>query len=357
MLLPATTLSAVVRDRPAAVDAPLLAALPAAPVAARAQAAPAHRAGPLVFAAAHHRGPLRDRRARGQEPRSRPTSGPILGVILGLSLVAHVANRWLVPNANAVVLPIAALLNGIGYVVIVRWTPAGGQGPGHLGGPRDGALRRSPCWSSAAPGTSTATATCSCCWRGFLLVAPLSPTSGSTINGARLWVHFGPLEFQPVEIAKILLCIFFASYFAEKKELLSIPTARLGNRLVLDPRPAHADPVGLGLRHAGHRRGERHRLRHAHLHHVHRHAVGHHRALGLPGLRGACCSPSGPSWPPTSSPRSTSGSPSGSTPGPHRHQGSQLTQGDDRHGPRRHRRVRARPRPLRRHDPVRSPAT
>ena len=30
--------------------------------------------------------------------------------------------------------------------------------------------------------------------------------------------------------------IFFASYFAEKKELLSIPTARVGDRLVVDPR-------------------------------------------------------------------------------------------------------------------------
>ena len=54
----------------------------------------------------------------------------------------------------------------------------------------------------------------------------------------RLWVHFGSsIQFQPVEIAKILLVIFFASYFAEKKELLSIPTARVRDRLYLDPKP------------------------------------------------------------------------------------------------------------------------
>jgi cell division protein FtsW (lipid II flippase) len=47
----------------------------------------------------------------------------------------------------------------------------------------------------------------------------------------------GSAVFQPIELSKILLCIFFASYFAEKKELLSIPTARIGNRLVIDPRP------------------------------------------------------------------------------------------------------------------------
>ena len=83
---------------------------------------------------------------------------------------------------------------------------------------------------------------------GILLVAPLVPRDRIvTILGARLFVHFGPVQFQPVEIAKILLCIFFASYFAEKKELLSIPTARLGNRLVLDPRPLIPILVAWGL--------------------------------------------------------------------------------------------------------------
>ncbi len=71
----------------------------------------------------------------------------------------------------------------------------------------------------------------------ILLLLPLVPHLGRTIGGARLWVHIGQFEFQPVELAKIVLCVFFASYFAEKRELLTIPTARLGNRLVLDPRP------------------------------------------------------------------------------------------------------------------------
>jgi cell division protein FtsW (lipid II flippase) len=69
---------------------------------------------------------------------------------------------------------------------------------------------------------------------GMFLVAPLF---FSPIYGARLWVHFGSLSFQPIEFSKILLCIFFASYFAENKEMLSIPTAQIGNRLYLDPRP------------------------------------------------------------------------------------------------------------------------
>jgi cell division protein FtsW (lipid II flippase) len=71
-----------------------------------------------------------------------------------------------------------------------------------------------------------------------LLLAPLIPHLGENINGARLWVHIGPINGQPVEVAKIFLCIFFASYFVEKREMLSVPTMRLGNRLVIDPRPA-----------------------------------------------------------------------------------------------------------------------
>ncbi len=71
----------------------------------------------------------------------------------------------------------------------------------------------------------------------ILLLLPLVPHFGLNINGARLWIHVGSFTFQPVELGKIVLCIFFASYFAEKRELLTIPTARFGNRLVLDPRP------------------------------------------------------------------------------------------------------------------------
>ena len=71
----------------------------------------------------------------------------------------------------------------------------------------------------------------------ILLLLPLVPGVGANIYGARLWIQVGSFEFQPVEMAKIVLCIFFASYFADKRELLTIPTARFGNRLVLDPRP------------------------------------------------------------------------------------------------------------------------
>ena len=37
---------------------------------------------------------------------------------------------------------------------------------------------------------------------------PRLPGLGETVNGARLWVHVGSLQFQPGELAKIMLIVF-----------------------------------------------------------------------------------------------------------------------------------------------------
>src|SRR6266516_4133562 len=54
-----------------------------------------------------------------------------------------------------------------------------------------------------------------------LLVLPALPVIGKTINGARLWVKLGPLQFQPGELAKIALIVFLAGYLREKREVLA----------------------------------------------------------------------------------------------------------------------------------------
>ena len=174
---------------------------------------------------------------------------PLLLCILALGAVTHLANRVFVPDSNAVVMPIVFLLNGLGYVMIARIDEA--------------LCHRSTCvpdyphyaplqaaWT--AGGVAAYIITLAVVRRSrdldryrylllaggvILLLLPLVPGLGLNIQGARLWIRIGSFEFQPVEIGKIVLCIFFASYFADKRELLTIPTARLGNRLVLDPRP------------------------------------------------------------------------------------------------------------------------
>nr|MDT0665782.1 FtsW/RodA/SpoVE family cell cycle protein [Micromonospora sp. DSM 115978] len=54
------------------------------------------------------------------------------------------------------------------------------------------------------------------------LMLPLCPGIGAEINGARLWLQIGPLSFQPSEISKILLMIFFAGYLEKKRDVLSV---------------------------------------------------------------------------------------------------------------------------------------
>jgi cell division protein FtsW (lipid II flippase) len=165
---------------------------------------------------------------------------PLLITILLLGGVVHIANRIFVPDANAVVMPIVFLLNGLGYVMITRIDLATGKHYAPL----------QAAWT--AGGVAAYVVTLFAVRRSrdldryrylllgvgvILLLLPLVPGLGADIGGARLWIEIGSFEFQPVELAKILLCIFFASYFADKRELLTIPTARVGNRLVLDPRP------------------------------------------------------------------------------------------------------------------------
>src|SRR5436190_1442504 len=53
-----------------------------------------------------------------------------------------------------------------------------------------------------------------------LLMLPLLPVLGRNINGSRIWIRMGPATFQPGELAKLVLAIFFAGYLVEKRELL-----------------------------------------------------------------------------------------------------------------------------------------
>jgi cell division protein FtsW (lipid II flippase) len=161
--------------------------------------------------------------------------GVFLTSIVAISLVLHVCIRFLAPNSSQVLLPIATLLNGVGYVEIARWDP---QAAGYQ------AL-----WTLISAGALVATLIVVRRVRDLdryryltllaamgLLLLPLVPHVGQDINGARLWVKLGPISFQPVEIAKILLVFFFASYFAANRELLSTPTQRIGRLQIVPPK-------------------------------------------------------------------------------------------------------------------------
>jgi cell division protein FtsW (lipid II flippase) len=169
-----------------------------------------------------------------------PRIVPFLGIVLGLLLVAHVANRLLAAGADGTLLPLAVILHGIGFVMITRLSErlAGLQTTWTfiavavyvltlLFVQRAPDLRRYQ-WTFLALGIG-------------LLLLPLVPGVGSSVGGARIWVSLGPVNFQPGEFAKVLLALFFAGYLAERRELIAASTWHIG-RLRL-PEPRYLAPI------------------------------------------------------------------------------------------------------------------
>ncbi|MDQ1533650.1 MAG: hypothetical protein QOF28_1411, partial [Actinomycetota bacterium] len=182
-------------------------------------------------------------------PSLPPDIGALLAGVVILYVVAHLAVRRLAPRAVGTLLPLAALLNGIGFVTIARIDRGLiSQGTeSHL-------ARIQSVWSAIGVGAFVLvllvvrnvrnleryTYTFAFVALGLLLV-PLVPHFGTTVNGARIWAHIGPLHFQPGEPAKVLWVAFFAGYLTQKRELLSEGSRSVG-RLRL-PAARHLGPL------------------------------------------------------------------------------------------------------------------
>lgn len=171
--------------------------------------------------------------------------GPFLGIVVGLPILAHIAVRRLAPLADGMLLPLASLLNGLGYVFIVRLDEAKADTQGLAG------LQSS--WMILGVGAFIATLVLVGDIRRLeryrytaglagivLLLLPLLPVIGHEVNGSRIWIRLGTMNFQPGEFAKIALAVFFAGYLWEKRELLAINRA-VGP--VSLPDPKHLGPV------------------------------------------------------------------------------------------------------------------
>ncbi|MDP3888834.1 MAG: putative lipid II flippase FtsW [bacterium] len=55
----------------------------------------------------------------------------------------------------------------------------------------------------------------------FLLLIVLIPHIGISALGAKRWLGFGKFSFQPAELAKISLILYFASYFSKRTKLIN----------------------------------------------------------------------------------------------------------------------------------------
>jgi len=151
------------------------------------------------------------------------------GGLAVLAVGVHVVLRVVAPYADPVILPIATAINGLGLVVIHRldladdrgfasalatrqlvWTALGVAACiGVLILVRDHRILARYTWTAAVAGF-------------VLLLLPLLPVIGRNIRGARIWIGLGPLSFQPGEIAKILLALFFAGYLVTHRDSLAL---------------------------------------------------------------------------------------------------------------------------------------
>jgi cell division protein FtsW (lipid II flippase) len=170
----------------------------------------------------------------------------------GLSVLVfglHIAMRFVARDADPFLLPIATVLNGLGIAMIYRIDIAYGDA-----GWQSAAVRQIV-WSAIAIIAALATIVLIRNHRTLfrytylsgliaivLLLLPLVPGLGREVSGARVWIGFGDIAtFQPGEIAKIALAVFFAGYLVRNRDSLSMVGRRfLGMRF---PRARDMGPL------------------------------------------------------------------------------------------------------------------
>ncbi|BDZ54742.1 cell division protein FtsW [Agromyces marinus] len=155
----------------------------------------------------------------------------LLGAGLSVLVIGlHIAMRFVARDADPFLLPIATVLNGIGIAEIYRIDIAFGDSGW------ESASVRQIVWSAIAIIAAIATILLLRNHRTLfrytylsglvaivLLLLPLVPGLGQTRGGARVWIGIGDIAtFQPGEIAKIALAVFFAGYLVRNRDSLSM---------------------------------------------------------------------------------------------------------------------------------------
>lgn len=152
------------------------------------------------------------------------------GALFAVAVIAlHITIRITAPDADPLILPIATMLNSVGVAMIYRIDLSWG-----LSGWGAASVRQLV-WSAVAV---VAAIVVVAVIRNHLvlyrytflmglgalvlLLLPMLPFIGQEINNARVWIKIGEFSFQPGEVAKILLAIFFAGYLVRNRDALSM---------------------------------------------------------------------------------------------------------------------------------------
>ncbi len=157
------------------------------------------------------------------------------GWLAALIIACHVVVRLTAPYADPVLLPVVAALNGLGLAVIHRLDLAY-----EVADRKSDFAQQQLIWMTLGVVLFIATMVFLHDHRVLqrltytlglaailLLLLPLVPGLGTTINGARIWIRLGPFSFQPGEVAKVLLVVAFAGYLVLHRDALALAGRRL----------------------------------------------------------------------------------------------------------------------------------
>ena len=154
-----------------------------------------------------------------------------MSILSGLALLLHVLLRIFAKYSDPVILPITVALNSLGLAMIHRID---------LSRSTEQSFRQL-IWTGIAMLIAAVVL-----WalrdhrnlRRFtyiallvsilLLLLPMIPKLGVTINGARIWVRVAGFSLQPGELAKITLSIFFAGYLSSNRDLILMAGRKFG---------------------------------------------------------------------------------------------------------------------------------
>jgi cell division protein FtsW (lipid II flippase) len=159
-----------------------------------------------------------------------------LAAYVVIVLIAHLAVRRFAPWADPLLLPLAALLNGLGIVMMYR---LGAQG--HPRPISASATNTQILYSAIGIGGFVAALvlireprvlqryTYTLGAIGLLLVAlpALLPASISQVYGAKIQIKVGGFTIQPEEFAKLALAASFAGYLVVKRDVLALAGRRV----------------------------------------------------------------------------------------------------------------------------------
>ena len=155
-----------------------------------------------------------------------------LGVMFALAIAFHIVLRLRAPFADQYILPLALTLNGLGLAMIHRLD---------LVPPGTNLANNQMLWTALSIIISMAIVWFIIDYRhmrrftyvwllasAILLILPFLPFIGVEIYGARIWVNLGIGSFQPGEVAKLTLAIFFASYLSANRDLILLAGRKIG---------------------------------------------------------------------------------------------------------------------------------